>query len=397
MIINLFLIYVFCFVNQEISAKTYKKFYLEKYTESNSSEINSVLKSDSVLSLGCSPQKKSNKSEENSTVVLSAKDNGGIVISVHSLKFEKSCDSGESVKFESKAKMFMICDRDFDPHIEARGMIFKGDNVTIVFTGKPNISTYCDFTVTAFRKSPCERNHDFKCSNGICIRHKLICDHRNNCGDNSDEAYSLCRSREGIGFPPLHSIIPIIGLPLLFLLCCFVKLRNRRPRYDAPEVAYIYDGAGGYRSVPTVGGQGVTQVPANAQTLNAGSSKNPNERIPNQNEPSTSKQGTDEEGIRKSEPTHNETSSAKNKSKTFSQDFQSSQGSSKNPNERFPNQNEPLTSKQDTDKEDTRKSEPTNNETSSSKNGPNTSSQDPEEDSTKDSKSGIKNWWFKKK
>lgn len=301
------LCFAICISIKIINAITYKKEYLEDYPESKSKEIKLGSSSESVVSLRCSRQKEnSTHSKGNNSVVLSASEHKGIVISIQGIKFDNSCNTGESIKFKSSDKMFMICDRDFDPNIHV-GMVFKSKNVTVNYVNKQNLTTYCDFTVTGFTSNPCSRN-DFRCLNGICIWNELICDHRNNCGDNSDEMYALCRSNNNSNYWPFYFGIPALLCTFLLLFCCCVtRSVMLPPRFGREEVVYLYDR--GYQQYPLVGGQAVMHPPQNVQRM---VNQNTDQRIPNENEPSTSKQSSPKQDSESQNLTSNKATESNN-------------------------------------------------------------------------------------
>ncbi|KAG8184920.1 hypothetical protein JTE90_017774 [Oedothorax gibbosus] len=304
-----------CFL-QEISAH-YRKEYLEDYPESKTKDVELGLYSESVVSLRCSRQKgKSNQTKGNNNVILSANENSGIVISVQSVKFDNSCNTGESIKFQSTDKMFMVCDRYFDPKIDVDGMVFKSNNVTVSYLNKQTITPYCKFTVTAFTTPPCSMNNNFRCSNGICIWKNLICDYKNNCGDNSDEAYDVCRQEHVSGHMFLYYIfVPPMLITILILLCCCLQGSIiLPPRYGPDEVFYLYNR--GYQAYPLASTPDYTQAPQNLQRM---IDYNTNQRLPNQNEPSTSKQASEEQDNEQQNSNQNKETKSNKEPRTSSQ------------------------------------------------------------------------------
>ncbi|XP_070562857.1 low-density lipoprotein receptor-related protein 12-like isoform X2 [Ptychodera flava] len=74
----------------------------------------------------------------------------------------------------------------------------------------------------------------YHCDNDRCINESLVCDDRNNCGDNSDESY--CQNSDKSGTIMLIMVFTVGGVViltvLLLLVLGVVHLVNRSRRYD---------------------------------------------------------------------------------------------------------------------------------------------------------------------
>ncbi|XP_070562858.1 neuropilin and tolloid-like protein 1 [Ptychodera flava] len=71
----------------------------------------------------------------------------------------------------------------------------------------------------------------YHCNNHRCIDQSLVCDDRNNCGDNSDESY--CQKSDKSGTIMLIMVFTVGGVVILtVLLLGVVHLVNRARRYD---------------------------------------------------------------------------------------------------------------------------------------------------------------------
>ncbi|XP_035207963.1 uncharacterized protein LOC118182657 [Stegodyphus dumicola] len=134
---------------------------------------------------------------KNCTISLIAQKHDGIVINVQSLNFQEGCEKNKYLQFTDGDETVKLCEsHNRSINKSALTSIFYKNAVNISYnTGDGDARPEFRFVFTAFKKGPCTDRYSFRCSLGTCIYKQLVCDSRNNCGDNSDEEIETFMSR----------------------------------------------------------------------------------------------------------------------------------------------------------------------------------------------------------
>ncbi|XP_054167838.1 uncharacterized protein LOC128965213 [Oppia nitens] len=90
----------------------------------------------------------------------------------------------------------------------------------LVFEGLDRQEFRFQLVVTPFRQlgneTKCERHVEYKCRNNRCVDAYLVCDYRNNCGDDSDEWHHCLAKLPTTGRPPTRLPTPVLTPPPVY-------------------------------------------------------------------------------------------------------------------------------------------------------------------------------------